>query len=402
MVFFGASPVRAAPTFVLTLALLIMPIGCLGPESPASPSPTLPLLPTVRSVDLSPVPTVTTLPDQGGTGVTPVRGIPLPPSPTSFGEGSAPRPTGLTRIGHIELEGRSANLSLIGDQIFVAAGQAGVHIVSVSEPGEPVRIGRIEAIADDVAASSRFLAVLSTDREPHVRIFEIQDIDGPFEPPEVIPPPPVESVGPANINVRAGTLILAGGSASAQFVELLSRPMQVAAIIPMRQAFVRASVFAGLAFLTEDTGDTLPYVIAIYDLSDFRRPVKVGEVRLSFPGVGSNLALPANFPLASVFNPPYLYVAGGGALTIYDLADLKEPIEVGRLETGENTMHVALEDDVAVVSNGNVLLVDVSNPARPRQVASVNTPGNARMSIIERGIVYVADGENGLVVLQIR
>ena len=57
---------------------------------------------------------------------------------------------------------------------------------------------------------------------------------------------------------------------------------------------------------------------------------------------------------------------------------------------------------MAVVSNGNVLLVDVSNPARPRQVASVNTPGNARMSIIRRGITYVADGENGLVVLQIR
>ena len=399
---FAPSPGRAVSAFLISLALLSTLIGCLEPELPATPSPILSSPPRVRVADLSPVPTATTLPDQGGTSVAPLRGIPLPPSPTSFGQRSGPRPTGLTRLGHIELEGRSANLSLTGDRIFVAAGQDGVHIVDVSEPSEPARIGRIEAIADDVVTSPRFLAVLSTDTDPHVRVFEIQDIDGPFEPPEVIPPPPVDSVGPASLSLQAGILILAGGSASAQFVEILGRPMQVSTIIPMRKAFVRVSMFAGLVFLTEDTGDTLPYVIAIYDLSDSRRPGKVGEVSLDFAGVGSNLALPANFPLSSVFSPPYLYVAGGGALTIYDLADLGKPTQVGLLESGANTMHVALENDLAVVSNGDVLLVDVSNPSRPRRVASVNTPGNARMSVIRDGVIYVADGQNGLLIMQAR
>ena len=399
---FAASPDRAVSAFLIYLPLLVMLIGCLESDPPAGLSPTLSSPPRVRVMDLSPVPTVTTLPDLGGTSVAPLRGIPLPPTPASPVEEAAGRPTVLTRIGHVEIEGRSANLALIGDRLFVAAGEGGVHIVNVSEPGEAAWIGRIDAVADDVAASSRFLAVLSTDTDPHVRVFEIQDIDGPFEPPEVIPPPPVQSVGPANLSLQAGVLILAGGSASAQLVEVLGRPMEVSTIIPMRRAFVRVSAFAGLVFLTEDTGDTLPYVIAIYDLSDFRRPGKVGEVSLGFAAVGSNLALPANFPLNSVFSPPYLYVAGGGALTIYDLADMREPTQVGLLESGANTMHVAVEGDIAVVSNGDVLLVDVSNPTQPRRVASVNTPGNARMSVIRDGIIYVADGENGLLIMQAR
>ncbi len=399
---FAASPGRVVGAFLIYLALSATLAGCLGPEAPAVPSPTLASFPGARMANLSPVPTTTTLPDQGGTSVAPLRGIPLPPTPGSAGEGSPRRPTVLTRIGHIQLEGRTANLSLIGDRLFVAAGHAGVHIIDVSEPGEPARIARIEAIADDVAASSSFLAVLSTDTDPHVRVFEIQDIDGPFEPPEVIPPPPVDSVGPANISLQAGILILAGGSASAQFVEILGRPMQISTIIPMRKAFVRVSVFGGLVFLTEDTGDTSPYVIAIYDLSDSRRPSMVGEVSLHFVSVGSNFSLPANFPLSSDFSPPYLYVAGHGTLTIFNLADLGKPIQVGLLETGANTMHVAVEGGMAVVSNGDVLLVDVSNPAQPRRVASVNTPGNARMSVIRNGIIYVADGENGLLIMQAR
>lgn len=395
---FAASPGRAVLACLISLALAAILIACTETEPPATPSPTFSSLLGSQIVNQSPVPTATTLPDQGGTSVVPLRGIPLPPTPAS--QGSAGRPSVLTRMGHVEIEGRAANISLVGDRLFVAAGQSGVHIVDVSEPAEPSRVGRIEAIADDVAASSRFLAVLSTDSTPHVRVFEIQDIGGPFEPPEVIPPPPVDSEGPANVSLQAGILILAGGSASAQFVEVLERPMQVSAIIPMRKAFVRASVFAGLVFLTEDTGDTLPYVIAIYDLSDSRRPGKVGEVNLDFADVGSNLALPANFPLSSVFNPPYLYVAGGGALTIFDLADLTKPTQIGLLDSGANTMHVAVEGDIAVVSNGDVLLVDVSNPAGPRLVASVNTPGDARMSVIRDGIVYVADGENGLLIMQ--
>ena len=397
---FAASPGRAVAATLISLALLAILIACIEPESPANPSPTLSSPLGAQIVNQSPVPTATTLPDQGGTSVAPLRGIPLPPTPVSLGEGSARRPTVLTRIGHVGIEGSAANLSLVGDRIFVAAGQDGVHIVDVSEPAEPSRIGRIEAIADDVAASSTLLAVLSTDSAPHVRVFEIQDIGGPFEPPEVIPPPPVDSQGPANLSLRAGTLILAGGSASAQFIEILERPMQVSTIIPMRKAFVRASVFAGLVFLTEDTGETLPYVIAIYDLSDSQRPDKVGEVSLDFANVGSNFALPANFPLSSVFNPPYLYVAGGGALTIFDLADLTKPTRVGLLDSGANTLHVAVEGDKAVVSNGDVLLVDVSNPAVPRRVASVNTPGDARMAVIRDGIIYVADGANGLLIMQ--
>lgn len=161
-------------------------------------------------------------------------------------------------------------------------------------------------------------------------------------------------------------------------------------------------MFAGLAFLSEDIGGESPYVITVYDLSDFRRPSKVSEIGIGGPGVGSPLALPANFPLASVFDPPYLYIAGRGALTIYDLTDLKEPVQVARIETGKDTLHVALEGTMAVISNGDALLVDVSDPALPTKISSFDTPGQARMSIISGGLIYVADGDSGLVVLQVQ
>ncbi len=388
-----ARGIAAGLVFILALA------GCVGPLAPAEPTLVRPLSPVSRPVERSPVATATMLP-AGSQPAATIIPIPMPPSPTAGRQSPGQTTRAGSLIGQLKLAGQAVNLALAGNELYVAAGASGVRLVDVSDPIRPTLTGHIDAVADDVAASREFLVVFSANTKPHLRVFELSEDRGPAGPSEIIPYVQTESAGYSTIDLYADRLILAGGAANTQIINLRARPLTVAATIEKRKAFVSVSSFAGLVFLSEETGATPPYAVTLYDLTDLRRPRKVGEVRPTNVGGGSALAPPANFPLTSAFDPPYLYVAGGGALTIYNLTNPAGPAQVGRVETGKDTMHVAVENGLAVVSNGDVVLMDVSNPAAPKAITTVTTPGQARASIIRNGIVYVADGDNGLVILQ--
>jgi hypothetical protein len=46
-------------------------------------------------------------------------------------------------------------------------------------------------------------------------------------------------------------------------------------------------------------------------------------------------------------------------------------------------------------------IIDVSNPARPREVGSLDTPGQARGVALSGNVAYIADGEGGLRVVDV-
>jgi hypothetical protein len=108
----------------------------------------------------------------------------------------------------------------------------------------------------------------------------------------------------------------------------------------------------------------------------------------------------------------YAYVCAGpaGELAVVDLADPAQPRRVGGVATPGDCADVALQDGYAYVADGaagGLRVVDVSDAARPRLVAALDTPGAARDVAVGGGRVLVADagaalpalGSAGLVVL---
>jgi hypothetical protein len=132
-------------------------------------------------------------------------------------------------------------------------------------------------------------------------------------------------------------------------------------------------------------------------------PTSLSEVAFhDTPGVASGVALAENFA----------YIADrGGGLRIVDIADPFHPKEVGALALPGPAGSVTAAWPYAYVTDvpqwianhhesDGLWIVDVSNPAQPRLVAAHDTPGAAYVATVAGDRIYIADGDEGLLILQ--
>ena len=99
----------------------------------------------------------------------------------------------------------------------------------------------------------------------------------------------------------------------------------------------------------------------------------------------------------------YAYVGVGPRLVVVDVGDPTRPVAVGG--TGllpDAVMGVAVSGAYAYVADGSggLRVVDVSDPASPREVGSYGTPLYAYGVAVSGAYAYVADGSGGLVILR--
>jgi len=147
---------------------------------------------------------------------------------------------------------------------------------------------------------------------------------------------------------------------------------------------------------------------------------------------------------------PYLYTAeGGGRLAALDVSNPSDPVAIGSLETGKTIcdstvtqdfmyvlagmcdqyqsnpgelmivdvsepanirvistisvpgvmLDVAVGENYAFIANGDVVVVDIQDAAQPRLLDVIGTPGNASNLLVFEDLVYAADGEGGVLVI---
>jgi hypothetical protein len=146
----------------------------------------------------------------------------------------------------------------------------------------------------------------------------------------------------------------------------------------------------------------------IMNVSDPTHPQEVSHLVL--PGDICALAASGDYLYLITLDPPCFnsdHVSG--SLWTVDISDPTQPIIVSslvleRIATTINSRQVALkvEGQYAYITADDLWLVDVSNPAAPRQVGFLETPGDAREVVVDGEVVYVADGAGGLLVLRRR
>ena len=101
----------------------------------------------------------------------------------------------------------------------------------------------------------------------------------------------------------------------------------------------------------------------------------------------------------------YLYIAGGSdGLVIVDVADKQAPVVIGSVATYGDALAVYASGDLLYVAMGTdgVALYEVSDKTNPVLQDEFEPPMDAREVIAgTAGYVYVADGSNGLYILQV-
>ena len=99
----------------------------------------------------------------------------------------------------------------------------------------------------------------------------------------------------------------------------------------------------------------------------------------------------------------FAYVADNlSGLRVIDVSNPALPSEVGSIDTPGTARSVSVVGGLAYVADGaeGFRVIDVSNPAVPVEIASIDTPSLANGVSVVGDLAYVADTVSGLRVIQ--
>jgi hypothetical protein len=328
-------------------------------------------------------------------------------------------PSQPTRRGYVVLPQIVRDVAIRGQFAYVAAGEAGLQIVDVSNAPAPVVVATLDVpgSADRVAVAGA-RAYVADGPELVIRVV---DISNPLAPVEV---DSIPTERPAHtLLVDANYLYIAGGAGDYGPLEvvglagsdnageraLLFEAERVADVAVAGQyAFavgsslhvfdvsspLAASEVAagdGLGGTAVTVADDYAYVLAgeqglrVVDVTVPLAPVELAHVPL--PGYAVDVAVSGDLA----------YVAGeGGGLHSVNVADPTAPVAVGALPApgypvdvaplGEPPGHVVVADGV-----GRLTIVDASNPPAPVQVSAYALRGLPGGVAVADSLAFVAD-----------
>jgi len=231
------------------------------------------------------------------------------------------------------------DVAVVGETAYVAAGAAGLGIVSIANPAQPSVLGTWDSrgYAEGIAVSgtTAYLA----DGPDGLRILDVMD--------------PV-------------------------------RPTEIGSAFPFNYAFA-VTVSGRYAYIAAGgTG------LLIADVADPRRPLEVG--RYDTPGYAYGLSL--------VGNIAYIADAWGGIQAI-DVSNPAQPVLRGAYETPGWALSVAAVDSTLYVADGadGIRLLDVSNSVSMHEIGAYTGSDFARRVAADGNIIYVADTIQGMQVI---
>lgn len=235
------------------------------------------------------------------------------------------------------------DVTIVGSLAYVAAGESGLHIINISSPGNPVRLGGYDTAGMARGISKVGNLAYVADGNNGLQIIDVTDPVNPLRR------------GGYDTNTEAWGVTVVGS----------------------------------LAYLAN--GGSL---LQIIDVSDPANPWRRGGYDL--PDYGQSQAV------AVVGNLAYIADANNGLL-IVDVANPANPVFRGGYGTPDYARDVAVAGNLAYVADYNqgLQIIDVTNPANPWRRGGYDTPGYAVGVALSSGLAYVADYDHGLHIIDV-
>jgi hypothetical protein len=278
-----------------------------------------------------------------------------------------------------------------GNYAYVAAGEAGVRVINISNLSAPVSVpfnDGIEDYATGLDIRGDYLYV--TDRTKG--LFEYNIVDNPEKPTsEGVE---VEIPGQANdVIVRGKIAYVAGGDTGFHVVDFaanISDPPVYS--IQTKGTATGVFILDDYAYVADASEGF--QIISISNPEDLRL---VGSVNT--PGEAVSVYVIKQTDSSSA-NRLYAFVADGShGLYITDVTDYNNPVEVATYETNTYVSDVIVQDETAYLAEREegLLILDVSTITEPKRKGNQDTPGEAHgLFLRDDNTVFIADGDRGL------
>jgi serine/threonine protein kinase len=308
-------------------------------------------------------------------------------------------PAGLVDLGSVDIPEAAGSMFVAvqvrGNYAFVAAGNAGLVIIDISDPSQPVKVGGYQTSwADGLVIDGDTLYLSDWADGLHVL-----DISNPVNPSQSgfmeIKMSGQQFPGQRNMVAQNGKVLIANINQGLTIVDATSPSNPVLAgrfDTPLPGAAFDVVVSAGTAIVIEDLLGM--YVV---DVSSPTQPQQLGF------DISRGLRTPRG--VVTIDSIVYLVDINDG-FSIYDISMPSNPIELVQVEKPQGMTDVAVAGNFAYISlkdhkpeNRGMLIFDISNPSDPKQVGFVRTDSYAMALESQGDYVYYPEfiemGETG-------
>lgn len=271
---------------------------------------------------------------------------------------------------------------VVGGLAYVGNDGDGLRILDVSNPAKPVLVSTLPG-----AAGQTFEAEV-VDGYAYVadalKGLKVIDVRNPAQPVEVGQVSAAVSIAVRVVGSRAYMTDFAGKKLI--IVDISNPASPVVLSESALPGDGRATYVVGnRAYVASGWGG-----VAVFDVSNAAAPVKEGQFFSDHYVRG--LTLKGNLA--------YVLDYFSGDLVVFDLTDLKSPLELGRVRMqGSSPRRIEIRDNLAFVvaegDLGGLFAVDIADPARMEVLGKIYTGGFARDIQIDGSLLHVADQLSG-------
>ncbi len=143
-----------------------------------------------------------------------------------------------------------------------------------------------------------------------------------------------------------------------------------------------------------------------FDVSNPKQPTLLGVFNDPPPGVKN----PKDDPVSSVaVAPPFAYILYNDMVRVLDISDPRHPKGLGSFPVplppftnGIGAQSLAVDGNRLFIADNaaGLLELDVTDPNHLKLIGQLRMPGLATWVTVDKGLVYVADGDGGLFIIQ--
>lgn len=310
-------------------------------------------------------------------------------------------------VGRLSLPSEVEDISVLGDYAYLAAGEAGLIIVDISDPADPVLVKMIDTVkyAESIKTASTYYAGAVVDiafvveGTEGITTYDITDPENAF-------------------SFNQGTTAVDGNGL---FIELPDDPTDPY-IVYLAESWKGIRIFEsdesipGLLQYNGVFSTTYGYAraITVRDgwayVADNQMGVAVLDVRTRVLGAVEVVASCDTDGEARGIDisGDYLYVADeANGLVVMEIRmegdpPVPTPYEVGHLDLDGWAFDIVVRDNKAFIAghDGGAHVVDVSNPSSPRWLGTEISSYATGIALSKTGIVAVSDRDEGLLLLK--
>jgi hypothetical protein len=341
-------------------------------------------------------------------------------------------PASPSLVTSLALPGRVRDVELLGNRAYVAGWEGGLSIVNLTVQTSPSRqaLHGKTGFLERVAVDDGVLVLISRVVGDGLDDFWVLDVSVPSDP-----------VALSSLDL-AGTVYDVAMNGRYTYVAT-DQGLSVVDLVAPGTPVLRDTVPTPAVAYDLVLSDTHAYVgsagIQVLDLSDPAAPVEVGSIDNAWFTQRYNEALALSYPYLYVVSSPSWISGVSTGLVVIDVSDPLQPIEIVAFDIGDQPESIAVADglayvldfslgtqiinvgcpqrpaavttqpynwsyDVAVQGgnlmvhgyNGEVKLIDVSDPTNPVLSSGFDGPGHGSSLVVSGSYLYTADSDGGL------